>query len=252
MTIPFDQPFPTREEQYALAVQARAGNDDAYRALVTCHLPLVVRIARRYPDFLPYEDRFQSGAAGLAVAVKKFDPDLGHQLASYAAPAIHNSIRDAIRDARGIKLDPAKWVRIKRASDRIWFEESREPSPEDLAAETGYSVEEVEHQIYSRNAGLMLKEASEPAAVNVEDLPAPAEERPDEQEKKRDALAQTQACLSILPEAERRAVLLFYGCFGEEKRPLAEIAALLGVTLSQATQLKNQGHERLKRLLKVK
>ena len=249
MTSPFDQPFPTREEQYALFAKAKAGDDDAYKALVESHLPLVARLAGAFPDLIPFQDRFQAGAAGLSVAVGKFDPGTGNLLSSYAMPAIRRHIREAIRKALNLKEpDARKWLPIKRASDRIWLEESREPSSEDLAAATGLSVEEVEYQIRCRNLDHMLREAAAPEPPDVEDLPAPREQRPDELAARNDAVTRTTECLARLPEAERRAVILFHGWTGEDYHTLPETAALMGVTLNEAIKLKNLGVQRLKLL----
>lgn len=250
MRISFDQPFPTREEQYALAVKARAGDDAAFSVLVESHLPLVVRIAWRYPNLIPYEDRFQAGAGGLCAAARKFDPETGNLLASYADRAIHNRIRDEIRKQLGLtELDEAKWVLIKRASNRIWIEENREPDPEELAAEGGCTVPEVEHLARCHNAGFMFLEASDPAPADVEDLSAPPERQPDHEAAQNEVVGLLRAYLRKLPEAERRAVELYYGLAGEEKHTLAETGALMNTTEWQATRLKNQGVYRLQRLM---
>src|SRR5688572_6306461 len=79
-------PVLTREQGIALAHRYRDDEDlDAARELVLSHLRFVVHIARGYTGYgLPVGDLIQEGNVGLMKAVKRFDPDVGVRLVSFA------------------------------------------------------------------------------------------------------------------------------------------------------------------------
>jgi RNA polymerase sigma-32 factor len=79
-------PLLTLEEEQSAARRLRYHNDlEAAGQLVMSHLRLVVSIARQYLGYgLPHGDLIQEGNVGLMKAVKRFDPDQGVRLVSYA------------------------------------------------------------------------------------------------------------------------------------------------------------------------
>src|SRR5438045_7869158 len=87
------------EEERALARKFRSDNDvEAARQLVLSHLRLLVAIARGYPGYgLPRGDLIQEGNIGLMKAVKRFDPDRGVRLVSFAIHWIKAEIHEYIR-----------------------------------------------------------------------------------------------------------------------------------------------------------
>lgn len=91
-------PVLSKEEEYTLAKRLRDHNDiDAAQSLITSNLKNVVRIAADYEGYgLPMEDIIQEGTIGLMVAVKKYDPDKGYRLMTYAVWWIKAMIHDYI------------------------------------------------------------------------------------------------------------------------------------------------------------
>src|SRR5256885_8513150 len=83
-------PLLSSEEERDLARKFRSENDvEAARQLVLSHLRLVVAIARGYMGYgLPHGDLIQEGNIGLMKAVKRFDPERGVRLVSFAVPRI--------------------------------------------------------------------------------------------------------------------------------------------------------------------
>src|SRR5262245_35787541 len=79
-------PVLSREAELALATRYRNEEDlDAARQLVMSHLRFVVHIARGYVGYgLPIGDLIQEGNVGLMKAVKRFDPQVGVRLVSFA------------------------------------------------------------------------------------------------------------------------------------------------------------------------
>lgn len=93
-------PVLTKEEEYALAVKFKKNNDlDAARQLILSQLRFVVHIARTYNGYgLPLADIVQEGNVGLMKAVKKFDPEKGVRLVTYAVHWIRAEIHEFVFD----------------------------------------------------------------------------------------------------------------------------------------------------------
>ena len=91
-------PLLTLEEEQSAARALRADNDlDAAGRLVMSHLRLVISISRQYLGYgLPHGDLIQEGNVGLMKAVKRFDPDQGVRLVSYAMHWIKAEIHEYI------------------------------------------------------------------------------------------------------------------------------------------------------------
>ena len=91
-------PMLAAEEEYMLAKNWRAtGNLKSAEKLVTSHLRLVAKIAMGYKGYgLPVSDMISEGNVGLMQAVKKFEPEKGFRLATYAMWWIRASIQEYI------------------------------------------------------------------------------------------------------------------------------------------------------------
>src|SRR6266436_3832769 len=104
-------PILAAEEERALAQRFRAEGDlEAARSLVLSHLRLVVAVARGYMGYgLPHADLVQEGNIGLMKAVKRFDPERGVRLASFAIHWIKAEIHEYIlRNWRLMKIATTK------------------------------------------------------------------------------------------------------------------------------------------------
>jgi RNA polymerase sigma-32 factor len=104
-------PLLTQEEETALGRRhALSGDVDAARQLVMSHLRLVVSIARNYSGYgLPQADLIQEGNIGLMKAVKRFDPERGVRLVSFAMHWIKAEMHEFIlRNWRLVKIATTK------------------------------------------------------------------------------------------------------------------------------------------------
>lgn len=104
-------PILSADEEQRLARRFREHNDlEAARRLVLSHLRLVVSIARGYLGYgLPHADLIQEGNVGLMKAVKRFDPDRGVRLVSFAVHWIKAEIHEFIlRNWRLVKVATTK------------------------------------------------------------------------------------------------------------------------------------------------
>src|SRR5450830_1216386 len=104
-------PMLTQDEEVNLARDLRNNNDlGAAQKLVLSHLRLVVSIARGYLGYgLPHADLIQEGNIGLMKAVKRFDPDQGVRLVSYAMHWIKAEMHEYIlKNWRLVKVATTK------------------------------------------------------------------------------------------------------------------------------------------------
>ncbi len=104
-------PVLTQEQEFALATRFKSDNDlDAARELVLSHLRVVVSVARGYAGYgLPQADLIQEGNIGLMKAVKRYDPERGVRLVSFALHWIRAEIHEfVVRNWRMVKIATTK------------------------------------------------------------------------------------------------------------------------------------------------
>jgi RNA polymerase sigma-32 factor len=145
----FQLPMLSAEEERDLAIRLRDHKDlEAARKLVMSHIRFVVRIARNYSGYgLALPDLVQEGTVGLMKAVKRFDPDMGVRLVSFAVHWIKAEIHEYIlKNWRIVKVATTKAQRklffnLRSSKKRLgWF--SRE-EVEGVAEDLGVKPETV-------------------------------------------------------------------------------------------------------------
>jgi len=246
----------SREEETRLARLWRDHQDrDAAQQLVVGNLYAVAAIAREYRHFgLPEGDLIQEGTLGLMHAVKRFDPDRGFRLMTYASWWIRAAIHDFILHSWSIvKLGTNKLQRkifsgLQKAKNAIAALDGHHA--EEVAAEFGIS----EHE-YQETAGAYLqRDLSLDAEVDgqslVTSLPAigaTPEEELAESDWQNHQLSQLQGALSLLSERDRHIVRQRH--LSEEPVTLKELAEELGVSIERVRQLENRAMSKLRESL---
>ena len=155
------RPILTKEDEQALSRRFREEEDlEAARDLVMAHLRFVVHIAKGYQGYgLPLNDLIQEGNVGLMKAVKRFDPDFGVRLVSFAVHWIRAEIHEfVLKNWRIVKVATTKAQRklffnLRRAKKSLaWLSHAETQA---VAADLGVSpaeVTEMERRLSSRDA----------------------------------------------------------------------------------------------------
>jgi RNA polymerase sigma-32 factor len=142
-------PMLSAEDEFALATRLQKDNDlEAAKTLILSHMRLVVSIARGYSGYgLPQADLIQEGNIGLMKAVRKFDPERGVRLVSFAMHWIKAEIHEYIvRNWRLVKIATTKAQRklffnLRSMKQGIGTLDSKEV--DDIARELKVKPEEV-------------------------------------------------------------------------------------------------------------
>jgi RNA polymerase sigma-32 factor len=169
-------PLLTQEEELRLGRKLRDDDDlDAARQLVVSHLRVVVAIARGYLGYgLPHGDLIQEGNIGLMKAVKRFDPERGVRLVSFAIHWIKAEMHEFIlRNWRLVRIATTKAQRklfFNLRSMKPGLEPLTQDQISDIADTLNVKPEEVA-EMEMRLSGQEL--ALEPSVDDDEDTYAP-------------------------------------------------------------------------------
>lgn len=244
-------PVLTKEEEHALAVKFKDNNDlDAARQLVLSQLRFVVHIARTYSGYgLPLADIIQEGNVGLMKAVKKFDPDKGVRLVTYAVHWIRAEIHEFVFDNwKIVKVATTKaqrklFFKLRNSKKKIGWLTNDEKSliANDLGVKTR-DVETMEERLASRDVLFDQPEDDENAYVSPAGfLPAPNSD-PSRLAEKENWL---ESNIELLSEAmdnldNRSKEVLKLRWLTEEKVTLKELAKKFNVSLERVRQIEEQ------------
>jgi RNA polymerase sigma-32 factor len=171
-----DIPSLTQNEEYSLAVRYREYNDiSAAQKLVSSHLKLVAKIAVSYKNYgLPINDLISEGNIGLMQAVKRFEPEKGFRLSTYAIWWIKASMQEFILKSWSmVKIGTTSaqkklFFNLGKIKRKIFSLEAREIN------ESDYSTIAEELQVNENDVAemhqRMNRDKSLNAPINQEDL----------------------------------------------------------------------------------
>jgi len=243
----------TAEEEIELAKRIERGDLAAKERMINSNLRLVVSQARRYQGHgLPMEDLVQEGMLGLIRAVEKFDWRRGFKFSTYGTLWIRQALQRGLQNhGRTIRLPvhvAQRQTKVRKIESELSTKLGREPTDEEIAAEAKLDVEEVaELRELTRGLTSLDQPVGEDGETAFGDLlasdrPEPAQEVEDAERTEliADAIAE-------LPEAERNVIRLRFGLAGTEPLNLRQTGLELGIPLSRARELEQQGLNRLAR-----
>jgi RNA polymerase sigma-32 factor len=255
-------PVLTREEEFSLARRLQNEGDlDAARQLVLSHLRFVVHIARGYGGYgLPMGDLIQEGNVGLMKAVKRFDPEVGVRLVSFAVHWIRAEIHEyVLRNWRLVKIATTKAQRklffnLRRFKKNLgWLTDSETRAIAQDLGVTPSEVTDMEQRLSSRDLSFdPTPDADEedgaysPSAYlpHPEADPSVAVEREQWDEDTADRLAQA---LETLDDRSRN--ILRSRWMTDEKATLHELADQYGVSAERIRQIEANAIKKLRGLV---
>ncbi|CAG0953139.1 MAG: RNA polymerase sigma factor RpoH [Rhodocyclales bacterium] len=254
-------PLLTETEEVDLARRFRRDGDlEAARGLVLSHLRLVVSVARGYLGYgLPHADLIQEGNVGLMKAVKRYDPERGVRLVSFAIHWIKAEIHEYIlRNWRLVKIATTKAQRKLFFNLRSMKQGLNTMSGEEVGAmakQLGVKPEEV-REMETRLSGRDI--AMESGTEDEEETYAPIAYLADPAEEPSEALANREMerlqdeglkqALANLDARSRRIIERRWLAEGEAAT-LHELAEEYGVSAERIRQIEAKAMQRMKGML---
>ena len=209
-------PLLDRDEETALANEAKAGSVKARRRLVECNLRFAVQVAKQYQGMgLELEDLIQVANLGLFEAVERFDPSRGVKFISFAVWYVRAELQKALNDLS----------RVVRIPSHKTMTEGKDFSTLSTSKKVG---EDEDSETYADRylAGEQAKAKHE--VTDLKEL--------------------LNVALNSLKPKQRDAVKMFYGIDREYPMHMEHIAEELEVTGERARQLVRQGECALKQV----
>jgi RNA polymerase primary sigma factor len=227
--------------------------DRARETLIRANLRLVVAVARRYANgAVPMDDLIQEGNIGLLRAVEKFDHSLGHRFSTYAVWWIRQAVTRAIADQGRCIRVPSHMVacinRVVRATGRLAATMGREPTTEEIAAETGLPVERVRETSRVSADAVSLEVPCGDGDVHLGDMLVDmGAESPMDSLARAMLQDQLDALLrEVLTERERQVLALRFGLRNGTTRTLEEVGSAVGVTRERVRQIEIRAMHKLR------
>src|SRR4051794_3826716 len=244
-------PLLSKEQEVELAKRIEQGDLAAKEQMINSNLRLVVSLAKRYQGHeLPLLDLIQEGIFGLIRAAEKFDWRRGYKFSTYATFWIRQAIQRGIANkARTIRIPVhigQRERKIARASRELHAKLGREPTDEEISAETELPLDQIEEARDTiRTITSLDRPVGEEGDTALGDLLPSDDPEPSEEvdvSLRQEAL---RSALDHLPERERNVVKLRYGINGDDPTPLRETGRRLGLSPERVRQIEGEALKRL-------
>jgi len=246
-------PLLSAQQEIAIARRVRAGDEEAMQELVKRNLRFVISVAKKYQNRgMALTDLIGEGNVGLMTAARKFDPDQGVKFISYAVWWIRQAILASLaRQGRTVRVPlnrTADLSRIIRTAETLRQELRREPTPEELAAATGLSLDVVQSLAALNTADVRLDAPLDPEGERslIERFVADEQGDAEGQAMDRFLSEEIDRALRTLAPRDAKVVRLYFGLDGGREHTLEEIGGMLGVTRERVRQLRDRALKRLK------
>jgi RNA polymerase sigma-32 factor len=252
-------PILSLEQESTLATRFKSENDlDAARELVLSHLRVVVSVARGYAGYgLPQADLIQEGNIGLMKAVKRFDPERGVRLVSFALHWIRAEIHEfVVRNWRLVKIATTKSQR-KLFFNLRSMKKGLEPLKPQQITEIAQQLNVTEHDVIDMEARFAGHEvALEPVTGEDDESYAPIQYLADNEEHEPSHILETTErerlqtsglanALAGLDERSRRIVEARWLCDEGNAATLHDLAAEFNVSAERIRQIEQKAMSKM-------
>jgi RNA polymerase primary sigma factor len=243
----------TPEEEVALAVKIKQGDQKALDRLTKANLRFVVSVAKQYQNQgLSLSDLINEGNLGLIKAAQRFDETKGFKFISYAVWWIRQSILQALAEQSRIVRLPLNKVgltnRISKAYTALEQEFEREPSADEIATLLEIEIEEVESTLGMSSRHISVDAPfSESEDGNLLDVLTNENATTVDGEitNKQSLKTEIQRILAVLTEKQRTVLQMYFGIGYDHPISLEDIGETFGLTRERVRQIKDKAIDRL-------
>lgn len=245
-------PLLSRNEEVALATQARMGDDIARNKLAQSHLRFVVNVAKKFQNRgLPLSDLISEGNIGLLHAIERFEPEKGYHFISYAVWWIRQSIMKAlVEKSCGIRLPQ------NRVSDLAQIHKVRKMMQADGLSDDPRQVAKIlnmDMNIVKDLINISREHASLDAPINSDNEKTLGQmiqdtiyDAPDKNVDEEELKNSINTALSSLSPKEVSVLELRFGLNGQKAHSLKEIGEMFNLTKERIRQIEKRAMDRLK------
>ena len=259
-------PILTAEEEYMLAKRYKEhGDTEAAHKLVTSHLRLVAKIAMGYRGYgLPVTDLISEGNVGIMQAVKKFDPERGFRLATYAMWWIRAQIQEYVLHSWSlVKIGTTAaqkklFFNLKKLKNQLSSIDSGDLSPENAREiATRLNVKEGEvldmnNRLFSGDQSLNVQVGDE-GDTEWQDMLVDSNETHDNLIANKDELKYRkkifEQAIEILNEREKEIITLRK--LQEKPVKLEELSKKFNISRERVRQIEEKAFEKLKKQVSI-
>jgi RNA polymerase sigma-32 factor len=253
-------PLLSQEEEIDLANQLnKEGNTEAAHKLVTSHLRLVAKISMGYKGYgLPLSDVIAEGNIGLMQAVKRFDPDKGFRLATYAIWWIKAAIQEyVLRSWSLVKMGTTAnqkklFFNLRKIKNNIQAVDDGDLRPEQIAhIAENLGVTETDVVDMNRRLGgdsSLNTHISDEGEGQWQDFLVDDSQNQeislvinDEMDKRKQMLYEALSCLT-----EREKSILISRRIDEDSKTLEELSQEFGISRERVRQIESKAFDKIK------
>lgn len=253
-------PMLSAEEEKILGEKLYYNDDvDAARQLILSHLRFVAHVARGYSGYgLPQADLIQEGNIGLMKAVRRFNPEMGVRLVSFAVHWIKAEIHEyVLKNWRIVKVATTKAQRklffnLRKSKQRLgWFSQDEIGTVADELGVTPKDVLEMESRMSAQDMSFDIDSDDDDnsivaPALYLEDAASDFSKSIENDNWENDASDKLHDALSQLDDRSQSIIKARWLDADDSKSTLQELAAKYGVSAERIRQLEKNAMQKLR------